>query len=61
MNRILYMLGSGVVAYIVANQVIRLLITGTSTSDTIIIALTPLGIAVAIVVGALLTIVRKEP
>jgi len=55
------MLGSGVVAYIVANQVIRLLITGTSTSDTIIIALTPLGIAVAIVVGALLTIVRKEP
>ena len=60
MNRILWVLGSGAVCYLVANQVIRLLITGTSTSDTIIIALTPLGIALAIIVGALLTIVRKE-
>ena len=60
MQKILWMLGSGAVAYIVSNQVIRLLIVGTSISDTIIIALTPLGIAVAIVVGALLTIVRKE-
>ena len=60
MNRILWMLGSGAVAYIVSNQVVNLLILGTSTSDTIIRALLPLGIGVAIVVGALLTIVRKE-
>jgi len=43
----------GLVAYIVSNQLIAALVTGTSTGDLLIQSLVPISIAVAVVLVAL--------
>ena len=43
----------GLVAYIVSNQLISALVTGTSTGDLLIQSLVPISIAVAVVLVAL--------
>jgi hypothetical protein len=50
----------GLVVYVVANELIGSLVTGTGTGDTLIQNLLPLAIAVGVVLAALTMFVKSE-
>ena len=50
----------GLVVYVVANELIDSLVTGTSTGDTLITSLLPLAIAIGVVLAGLTMFVKTE-